>query len=196
MNTLPSPLQKSCAHRTLRLILGAGVLLMLNACVDKDKSDLERFVNEIKAQKTVHIGELPEFPTDRIYIYPTGNRPDPFQSFVAAPTNTPRETAGEDFSQRKKACIRPDIHRNKEALEQFPLDALSMVGTLSPDGEGVYGLIVDQAGLIYRVELGNYMGQNHGRIIAIEDDRIELMELINDGTGCYIDRESSVKSQK
>jgi type IV pilus assembly protein PilP len=179
-----------------RVWLGPALVLLLSGCIDKDKRDLEIFVNEIKAQKTVHIGELPEFPTDRIYIYPTGNRPDPFQSFITAASTTPREVSGEEVSQRKKPCIRPDIHRNKEALEQFPLDALSMVGTLTPAGETIYGLIVDQAGLIYRVELGNYMGQNHGRIIAIEDDRIELMEMINDGTGCFIDREASVQVQK
>lgn len=69
-------------------------------------------------------------------------------------------------------------------LEGFELDSLEMVGTLyAEESETLFGLVADPDGLLHRVRPGNYMGRNHGRIVAIYDDRIELVELVSDGVG-------------
>ena len=66
-----------------------------------------------------------------------------------------------------------------------------MVGTLEL-GETNYGLIQDSDGLVHRVIPGNYMGQNDGRIVAIDDSKIQLVEIISDGIGGYLEREAAV----
>jgi type IV pilus assembly protein PilP len=83
------------------------------------------------------------------------------------------------------------LERSREFLEQFPLDTLRMVGTLS-QGDTAYGLVQTSDGLIHRVVPGNYMGQNDGRITTINDSEIELIEIISDGIGGYVERDAAV----
>ncbi len=85
----------------------------------------------------------------------------------------------------------PDAARSREFLEQFPLDTLRMVGTLQL-GETNYGLVQASDGLIHRVIPGNYMGQNDGRITAVNESDIELVEIISDGIGGYLERQAAV----
>ena len=66
-----------------------------------------------------------------------------------------------------------------------------MVGTLEIGGT-TYGLVQTADGLIHRVVPGNYMGQNDGRIVAIRDSEIELIEIISDGIGGYLERQAAV----
>jgi type IV pilus assembly protein PilP len=87
--------------------------------------------------------------------------------------------------------MRPDPERSREFLEQYPLDTMRMVGTLLL-GEVNYGLVQDSAGLIHRVVPGNYMGQNDGRIVNIDESEIELVEIISDGIGGYLEREAGI----
>ena len=88
--------------------------------------------------------------------------------------------------------LRPDIDRVKEPLEDFPLDTLRLKGTID-DKDGIkWGLIFAPDNTIHRVIEGNYMGQNHGRIIFVSDQTIELTEIVPDGLGNYIERSSAV----
>jgi type IV pilus assembly protein PilP len=66
-----------------------------------------------------------------------------------------------------------------------------MVGTLQL-GETFYGLVQDSDGLIHRVVPGNYLGQNDGRIVTINESEIQLVEIISDGIGGYLEREAAV----
>ena len=86
---------------------------------------------------------------------------------------------------------RPDASRSREFLEGFPLDTLRMVGTLDIS-DTVYALMQSSDGLIHRVVPGNYMGQNDGRIIGISESEVELVEIISDGIGGYIERDASI----
>jgi type IV pilus assembly protein PilP len=86
---------------------------------------------------------------------------------------------------------RPDPDRSREFLEQFPLDTLRMVGTLAL-GDTSYGLIQTSDGLIHRVLPGNYLGQNDGRIVTVDESEIQLVEIISDGIGGYLEREAAV----
>ena len=86
---------------------------------------------------------------------------------------------------------KPIEDRNKEYLEQFPLDTLAMVGTLVNDGE-VYGLVQTQDGMVHRVVSGNYVGQNDGQIIAIGSANIRIEELVPDGIGGFFKRSAEI----
>jgi type IV pilus assembly protein PilP len=66
-----------------------------------------------------------------------------------------------------------------------------MVGTLHIE-ETMYGLVKTSDGLIHRVIPGNFLGQNDGRITDISESEIELVEIISDGIGGYIERDAAV----
>jgi type IV pilus assembly protein PilP len=87
--------------------------------------------------------------------------------------------------------LRPDARRAREYLEQFPLDTLEMVGTLTIEG-GYYGLVQTMDNLVHRVQVGNYIGQNDGRIVAIDDTEIRVVEIVPDGIGGYMERSATI----
>jgi type IV pilus assembly protein PilP len=86
---------------------------------------------------------------------------------------------------------RPDPNRPKQTLEQFPLDSLNMVGTIG-GGPGLVALVMAPDKVTYRVRPGVYLGQNDGRVTAVHEDRIELVELVPDGAGGWLERPASV----
>ncbi len=161
----------------LTLLLAAA--FSLAGCAG-DMDDLDRYINEIKARPGGRIEPLPEIKPYESFAY-TADRDGLRSPFVP---DTP-QTAGPN------STTRPDLNRSREFLEQFPLDTLSMVGTLEM-GNRTFGLVQTQDGLIHRVLPGNYMGQNDGRIVAITESEIELVEIISDGIGGYLEREAAV----
>ncbi len=165
--------------RLLPLMLLAGV--GLTAC-GGDMDDLDQYINEVKARPGGRIEPLPEITPYEVFTYVADA--DGLRSpFVP---DAPQAAAGPSASGP-----RPDRDRSREFLEQFPLDTLRMVGTLELAGVN-YGLIQTSDGLIHRVVPGNYMGQNDGRIVAINESEIELIEIISDGIGGYLEREAAV----
>jgi type IV pilus assembly protein PilP len=88
----------------------------------------------------------------------------------------------------------PDLDRPKEPLEAFALETIQMVGSLTQARE-TYGLVKAGPNL-YRVRKGNYMGQNFGVITAIDETQISLKELIQEGSGDWTERASSLQLQE
>ena len=76
-------------------------------------------------------------------------------------------------------------------MEGFSLDTLKMVGTFKV-GNNFYGLVQSKDGLVHKVQPGNYMGQNDGKVTEITGGRISLVEIIPDGLGGYIERPASL----
>ena len=167
-------------HIRNALILGVA-MVGLTAC-GGDMDDLDQYINEVKARPGGRIDPLPEVKPYEGFTYVAdaeGVRspfvPDTPQVAAAGPTGG----------------VGPDPDRSPEFLEGFPLDTLSMVGTLYI-GETMYGLVQTSDGLIHRVVPGNYLGQNDGRISDISESEIELVEIISDGNGGYIDRYAAI----
>ena len=84
--------------------------------------------------------------------------------------------------------------RRKEPLESFPLDAMTMVGSLNKTGALTALLKVDN--LIYQVRPGNYLGQNYGKILQITENSIQLREIVQDSTGDWIERTIALDLQE
>lgn len=163
----------------LPAILAAG--LGLTGC-SSDMDDLDQYINDVKARPGGRIEPLPEITPYEVFAYVADA--EGFRSpFVP---DVPQAAAS-----GPGGGTRPDMNRSREFLEQFPLDTLQMVGTLEL-GDATYGLVQTQDGLIHRVVAGNYMGQNDGRIVAITDSEIEVVEIISDGIGGYLEREAAV----
>ena len=170
---------KSIFSRNIILVLVAG--FALSAC-GGDMDDLNQFIDEIKARPGGRIEPLPEITPYEMFAYVADV--DGFRSpFVP---DSPQIAGGPT-----DGGTRPDERRSREFLESFPLDTLRMVGTMQL-GETNFGLVQTSDGLIHRVIMGNYMGQNDGRIIAIRDSEIELIEIISDGIGGYLERDAAV----
>ncbi len=159
------------------LILAASVAL---AACSKDFSDLEQQRDEILARQGGPIEPLPQIKPYEGFTYLASDQRSPFVPDTEAARGVPGS-----------GDLQPDMTRKREFLEDLPLDSLRMVGTLQMRGELV-GLVQDPDGLIHQVRLGNYAGQNYGRIISVNDSEIRLVEIISDGLGGWIERPAAI----
>lgn len=140
------------------------IVLLLCSC-SGDKSDLIKYINDVKSRKAKPIEPIPQFA------------PLPFFDF---PENDNRRNPFKPVDQKKRIDLNaPDQKRSKQPLEAFQLDALKFVGTLK-EGSEIWALIKQPDGQIVRVRSGNYMGQNYGRIISINNDLIKIEETTKD----------------
>lgn len=174
-------------HNTVLQLALILLSFLLTACGESEMVDLKKYIEEINSRKNNNVAPLPEFKHIPSYFYEVGNMRDPFIAFMDAPQDKGITvgplTAGDD-SGEKKECPRPDPHRVRVGLELMPIDSLRMVGILE-EGNIVWGLVVASDGTIYRVQPGDYLGQNSGKIVNIDENKIELIELIPDKQGCW-----------
>lgn len=170
----------SSINPIVKLGLVAVMALGLSAC-GGDMDELDQYINKVKATPGGRIEPLPEITPYEVFAY-IADEQGIRSPFVP---DTPQASGG------VAGGTRPDPDRIREFLEDFPLDSLSMVGTLIID-ETHYGLVQTSDGLIHRVVPGNYLGQNDGRITEISESEITLVEIISDGIGGYIERDAAV----
>jgi type IV pilus assembly protein PilP len=169
--------------KTLVAICMAGAAISLTACTSYDMSDLEQFTSSIKARKSGHIEPLPEIKPYDSYSYQSAEERDPFISTFEIQEKVAEEDTG--------TGIRPDKNRRKEALESYPLDTLRMVGILDQKGM-TWAVIKAQDGTIHRVQKGNYLGQNHGRITGISEEKVDLIEIVPNNRGGWEERPTKI----
>jgi type IV pilus assembly protein PilP len=158
---------------TILMLLCAGI----GGC-GGNLDDLVVYVDEVKARPGGRIEPLPQIKPYDVFTYSVGSSRSPFvhdRPKAAARTTGPR----------------PEMNRNKEYLEQFPLDTLAMVGTLEQSGS-TFGLLQANDGLIHRVSAGQYVGQNDGRIVEISGAEIRVEELVPDGIGGFFKRSAAI----
>jgi type IV pilus assembly protein PilP len=153
------------------------MLLGLSAC-SNDLKELEQKVVEIRSKPGIRVQPLPEIKPYEAFKYEASTERSPFLSYVAAQSMV-------------ATTQRPDVKRKREFLEQFPLDTLTMVGTLEINGKN-YGLVQDNTGLIHRVLVGNFIGQADGKITSITGNKISVTEILADGLGGYIERPATL----
>lgn len=139
--------------------------------------NLEEWVANVKAKPAPPLPPLPVMQQFETFEYAAQNLRDPFSDAFS--------------TQDSGSGPRPDSHRRKQTLEQFPLDTLDMVGTIGK-GTNLVGLVVAPDKVVYRVQPGVYLGQNDGRVTAVYPDRIELVELVPDGAGGWLERPATV----
>ncbi|HEV7165287.1 MAG TPA: pilus assembly protein PilP [Gammaproteobacteria bacterium] len=169
-----------------RLVLAAlalSTLAGLAGCGDR-MGDLREYTNEVKARKGGRIEPPPQIKPFETFIYNDGDQRSPFMpQLEALASNAAKNTS--------TTGLHPDFNRNREYLEQFPLDGLKMVGTLTVSGT-LFALVKDSDNILHRVNDGNYMGQNYGKIISITDSEIKLREIVPDGQGGWSERVTTV----
>ncbi len=152
----------------LALVLAVG-------CSSKDE-DLRNFIAQTKQEQPGGVEPLPEIKAYESFAYGAQHMRSPFM---------PGGSGG--ASQN----VRPNSNRAREHLEQYSLDTLVMKGTLNIGGRQ-YALVQTRDGVVHRVLPGNYMGQNEGRITSIEPARINLIEIVPDGLGGFMERPATL----
>lgn len=169
-------------NRTVLIIIAA---LFLTGCQD-EKDDLVAYVANVKSKQKAEIEPMPVMKAYEKFSYSAGELRNPF-----IPTVIDIEIPVEE--EIKKVIdngIRPDQTRLKEVLEAYALDELRLVGTL--EQEKVWALIRAPEGIIHKVKVGDYLGQNNGQILTVTDTEITLKEIVSDIDGGYINRDASL----
>jgi type IV pilus assembly protein PilP len=161
-----------------RLVICAVIASLGAAGCSGGQTDLQKWITETKKKPGGRIQPLPEVKPYETYVYSAGSMRSPFQPQGAS--------AGTG-----QANLRPSTRRNREFLEGFSLDTLKMVGTFKV-GNNFYGLVQSRDGLVHKVQPGNYLGQNDGKVTEITGGKISLVEIIPDGLGGYIERPASL----
>ena len=168
------------ARHSQRTIFAAALCALLLAPLagcGGGTADLKEKLEELKKRPGSRIEPLPDIKPYEAFAYDPAGVRSPFQP--SAPVSP---GAG---------GLRPDDRRHREFLEGFSLDTLKMVGTLRLGGHA-YGLVQTKDGLVHRVMPGNYVGQNDGRILAVTESKITVVEIVPDGMGGYMERPASI----
>ena len=172
------------AHVGLLLLIMIGMLAAcgrgVNSHLGNDAPNLTIWVEEMKRRPALPLDPLPAIQQFETFEYDAQDLRGPFSNLFAE-----KETG------RGK---RPDPNRRKQPTENFPLDSFSMVGSIGVKN-ALVALVLLPSNVIYRVHPGVYMGQNDGRVIAVSKDHIDLVELIPDGSGGWLERSASIVLQ-
>jgi type IV pilus assembly protein PilP len=165
---------------TVSVCLLAGSLA---ACSGNNTEDLSSYVAAVKSRQQARIDPLPEFAPFETHLYEASRERDPFTPPVySAPKPVPKASG---------SGIAPDENRPREPLESEPLDSLRMVGTLERQNNS-WALVRMSNSTIHRVKPGNFMGQNHGKIVQITESELELTEIVPDGLGGWMERQAAL----
>lgn len=172
--------------KKIKHFLAVGSACVVLAGCSNDISDLHNFVQEAKANRNVKLAPLPTIKPHETYRYVAAGRRNPFEPFLSTPIGPTT-----DAKKGKGKGPHPIEGRPRELLESYPLDSLRMVGILEQK-DTRWALIKTNEGTIHRVKKGNYLGQHHGKILDITDDKVILTEIVPDGLGDWIERPASM----
>ncbi|MBF7729884.1 type 4a pilus biogenesis lipoprotein PilP [Pseudomonas sp. N040] len=154
---------------------------MLSGCGGGDFSDLQTFMDEVRARPKGSIEPLPKFQPYEAFTYTASALRSPFQPSVKIDLLA---------QQKSSKDVKPDEARIKQFLEGFNIEVFEMVGTLAND-TGLNAL-VRGAGGVHRVKVGDYLGRNHGRIVEITNSAVDVIEIVPDGEGGWLERPRSI----
>lgn len=163
---------------------------ILSGCGPSGEDELRVWMGEQRANTRVSVKPLTEPKKFIPQAYLDDGSIEPFSEMRL--TQALRKDSNQIASN--VALIAPEMARRKEPLESFPLDAMSMVGSLTKEGVPTALIRVDN--LIYQVKKGNYLGQSYGKITNITENIIQLREIAQDATGDWIERSVSLDLQE
>ena len=170
--------------------LSVASCLALTACGSADQEELQSWMAEQKAQIRPKVQPIPEPKKFTPEAYTAESATDPFSNQKLTQA-LKRDSA---TATSNAALIAPELNRRKEILEAYPLDSMSMVGSLVKVGQPVALVKVDN--LIYQVRVGNYLGQNYGKITRITETDVGLREIVQDPGGEWIERTATLQLQE
>ena len=165
----------------LKIMFTTLLLLGCEAKID----DLQVFIAEVKQTTTVNIEPYPEFESKPTFIYSADTFRSPFQR----PRNT--EIGVEVKVASQSNCAQPDFNRNKQPLEKFGIDALSINGVFQSSGKK-WILVKSNTGGLFKATIGDYLGLFFGKIDSIQNGTVSFTEMLPDGAGCWQKKQATL----
>lgn len=173
----------------LSLVLLSSTLVLLG-CTSSEQEELRQWMQSERNSIRPQIKPIPEPSKFIPQNYAGESMTDPFSAEKLA--SVMRGNQGPSLGG--SALIEAELNRRKQPLEAFPLDTMSMVGSLTRQGQLVALVKVDN--LLYQVKVGNYLGQNYGRVLDITETEVALREIVQDAAGEWIERTSGLQLQE
>jgi type IV pilus assembly protein PilP len=174
-------------------LLAVAMLAVLAGCAQRDLTDLQQFVEKTKRETPVKkLDPPPEIKPYTPFAYTAQGVKDPF---LVAPF-----AQEEELEMTREAAavqggaytgVRPDPNRVREELEKYSLGSLKMMGTFRMGGgQELWALVLAPDGVVHRVQKNNYLGTNHGKILNVSEQRVDLKEIVPDGPGRWQERDA------
>jgi type IV pilus assembly protein PilP len=164
----------------------AACLTLLAGCGDT-QDELQQWTEQQRREVKPNVPPLsaPKKFLPQAYMAATGVEPFSMQKLTVAIKQESRQS---------NALLAAEINRRKEPLEAYPVDSMSMVGSVTKLGRPYALLRVDN--LLYQVKLGDYLGQNYGKVTRITETDISYREIVQDAAGEWIERTNSLQLQE
>ena len=174
------------ARQALALAMACS-LCLLAACSSSDQEELQQWMS---AQRNITRPKVAPLQLPTKFMPETYNQEGAIEPFS---NQKLVQALKRDSSQATSnaALITPELSRRKEPLEATPLDSVAMVGSLTKAGRPVALVRVDN--LIYQVSVGNYLGQNYGRITSVTEASVVLREIVQDAAGEWTERPATLQ---
>ena len=167
-------------------VLGAVGCLALTGCMGPE-GELQAWTERQRKEVKIGLQALPAPMRFEPRSYEAPSGPDPFDVHRLM-------SAMKLESAKVSPRLSAELNRRREPLEAYELQAMAMMGTLLRQGRAVALVSVDR--MLYQVKVGDYMGQNNGRVVKIEEGKIELREVVQDASGEWVERAASLQTQE
>ena len=176
--------------RLLVLIVAVLSASLLSACGASEHDDLQTWMAELRTSTKPNVQPIPEPKRFTPKAYTQEAAIEPFSN-VKLTQALKRDSAQVTANA---GLVAPELNRRKEPLEAFPLDGMALVGSLLPAGQSIALVKVDN--LLYQVKVGNYLGQNYGKVMKVTETEVSLREIVQDAAGEWIERQASLQLQE
>jgi type IV pilus assembly protein PilP len=176
------------SYKLLLVLVAVGAL---SACESSGQEEIQNWMAQQRAATRPRVQPIAEPKDFTPQAYTQEAAVDPFSSDKLTQA-LQRETQGSTTAVA--ALLAPELARTKEPLESYPLDAMTMVGSINKQGKPVALVRVDN--LLYQVKPGNYLGQNYGRVTRIGESELQLRELVQDAAGEWVERIATLQLQE
>lgn len=175
-------------HRQRLLRYGVlAVLAGLLAACTADIDELRAWMDQQRREAHPHVTPL---------VAPRKFLPEPYAaSQLVDPFSTQKLSVGiKGEAAQPNSLLAAELNRRREPLEAFPLDNMSMVGSIMRKDQRFALIKVDS--LLYQVKKGDYLGQNFGKVTGISETDITLREIVQDAAGEWVERTTTLQLQE
>ena len=171
----------------LRILVLCGACAAMLAACSGSNEELRQWMSDTRKEMRPVTSTLAEPKTFQPFLYRDQTDIDPFDPSKVA-------NALKALSAKSTSGLSPDLSRRREPLEAYPIDTITMVGTLQRPNLRYALLRADN--VVYQIKVGNYIGQNFGIVTRIDENEVALKEIVQDAAGEWVERATTLQLQE